>query len=217
VFSGIIEYRGTVVARDPLPNGGATLRVRCEGVERERPEPKDSISIDGACLTATAIASDVVTFDVIPETLRCTTLGEREIGDPVNVEYSLRLGDRLGGHIVYGHVDAAARVIERVPEGQGERMRLERPSALAPMLALKGFVAIDGVSLTIAAVNGDSFEVALIPETLDRTALRARSVGSRVNLEVDPLARYACVILSPSTPLRVNYGAERRSRRTNDD
>jgi riboflavin synthase alpha subunit len=191
VFSGLIEYRGTIVGRDALSNGGATLRVRCDGVERERPEPKDSIAIDGVCLTATAIARDVVTFDVIPQTLRCTTLGTREIGEPVNVEYSLRLGDRLGGHLVYGHVDSAARIIERVPEGQGERVRIERPPALAPMLVPRGFVAIDGVSLTIAAANGDWFEVALIPETLERTALRARAAGSRVNLEVDPLARYA--------------------------
>jgi riboflavin synthase len=208
MFSGLIQYRGTIVARDPLPNGGLTLRVRCEGVQRERPERKDSISIDGACLTATAISGDVVTFDVIPETLRCTTLGERAIGDSVNVEYSLRLGDRLGGHFVYGHVDAAVRVVERVPEGQGERMRLERPAALAPMLVPKGFVAIDGISLTIAAVNGDWFEVALIPETLARTSLRARTVGSRVNLEVDPLARYASDTCHPE---------ERASRRTKDE
>lgn len=195
VFSGLIQYRGAIVARDTLSNGGATLQVRCEGVERERPEAKDSIAIDGVCLTATAVADDVVTFDVIPETLRCSTLGEREIGGPVNVEYSLRVGDRLGGHLVYGHADAAARVVERVPEGQGERVRIERPSELAAMLVPKGFVAIDGVSLTIAAANGDWFEVALIPETLERTALRARAAGSRVNVEVDPLARYAYNLL----------------------
>jgi riboflavin synthase len=190
LFSGIIQYRGTIAARDRLPSGGVTLRVRCEGVERERPEPKDSIAIDGVCLTATAIADDVVTFDVIPETLRCSTLGELAIGAPVNVEYALRLGDRIGGHLVYGHVDAAARVIERAPEGQGERMRIERPARLGSMLVAKGFVAVDGVSLTIAAANGDWFDVALIPETLARTALRARAAGSRVNLEVDPVARY---------------------------
>ncbi len=193
MFSGIIQYRGAVVARETLGKGGATLKVRCEGVERERPEPKDSIAIDGVCLTATAVERDVVTFDVIPETLRCTTLSERAIGETVNLEYALRLGDRLGGHFVYGHVDAAARVLRRTPEGQGERLRVETPEAIRAMLALKGFVAIDGVSLTIAAVNPEWFEVALIPETLERTALGSRKAGTRVNVEVDPLARYACV------------------------
>lgn len=191
MFSGLIQYGGTIVARDTPADGGATLRIRCEGVERERPEPKDSIAIDGVCLTATAIDGDVVTFDVIPETLRCTTIGGFDVGTKVNVEYALRLGDRLGGHFVYGHVDAAARVMDRVPEGQGERLRVERPAAFAAMLVPKGFVAIDGVSLTIAAANADWFEVALIPETLARTTLGARPAGSRVNVEVDPLARYA--------------------------
>lgn len=173
------------------------LQVRCEGVERERPEPKDSIAIDGVCLTATEISQGVVTFEVIPETLRCTTLGDRALGEPVNVEYSLRVGDRIGGHFVYGHVDAAVRVIERVPEGQGERMRVERPRRLAPMLPLKAFVAVDGVSLTVAAAESGWFEVALIPETLARTALSARRAGDRVNLEVDPVARYALGMRDP--------------------
>jgi riboflavin synthase len=193
MFSGIIQYRGVIVASDARKEGGATLQVRCEGVERERPEPKDSVAVDGVCLTATAVAGDVVTFDVIPETLRCTTLRERAVGEAVNLEYALRLGDRLGGHLVYGHVDGAARVLQRTREGQGERMRIETPEAIRPMLALKGFVAVDGVSLTIAAVTREWFEVALIPETLERTALGSRRAGSRVNVEVDPLARYARV------------------------
>jgi riboflavin synthase len=190
VFSGLIQYRGTVVGCASLDSGGVTLHVRCEGVKRERPEAKDSIAIDGACLTATAVDGAVVAFDVIPETLARSTLGERVIGDSVNVEYAMRVGDRIGGHLVYGHVDAAARVLERVPEGQGERLRIAAARTLAPMIALKGFVAIDGVSLTVAAVYADSFDVALIPETLARTTLGSRAPGSRVNLEVDPLARY---------------------------
>jgi riboflavin synthase len=191
MFGGIIAYRGTVTGLDALPEGGITLRVRCEGVERELPEPKDSIAIDGVCLTATEIAGEIVRFDVIPETLACSTLGDRAVGDRVNVEYALRLGERLGGHLVYGHVDAAARVLERTSEGQGERLRIEMPLRLRPMIAPKAFVAVDGVSLTVASTNGDWFEVALVPETLARTTLSARPQGSRVNLEVDPLARYA--------------------------
>ncbi len=191
MFSGLIAYRGAVVALDAHPRGGATLAVRCEGSQMERAEPKDSIAIDGVCLTATAIDGEVVAFDVVPETLECSTLGERTAGELVNVEYALRAGDRLGGHLVYGHVDAAPRVLLRTPEGQGERLRVEMPAPLAPMIARKGFVALDGVSLTVAAVGDEWFEVALVPETLTRTTLGARLPGTRVNLEIDPLARYA--------------------------
>lgn len=189
MFSGLIAYRGTVL--DVVPaSGGLTLAVRCEGVEREAPQPKDSIAIDGVCLTATAVNGETIAFDVVPESLARSTLRDRICGDRVNVEYALRVGDRVGGHFVYGHVDAAARVLERNAEGQGERVRIEAPPSLAPMIALKGFVAVDGVSLTVAAVDEDSFEVALIPETLARTTLGLRPVGARVNLEADPLARY---------------------------
>jgi riboflavin synthase len=191
MFSGIIAYGGSVIAIDALPTGGATLRVRCDGVDREDPEPKDSLAIDGVCLTATAIDGDVVSFDVIPETLTRSTLGRRAAGDAINLEYALRVGDRLGGHFVYGHVDAAARVLSRTSEGQGERIRIERPASLEFAIVEKAFIAIDGVSLTVAAAGEGWFEIALIPETLARTTLKARPPGSSVNVEVDPLARYA--------------------------
>ncbi len=196
MFSGLIGYRGTVVALAPSAQGGATLRVRCEGVAQERPVVKDSIAIDGVCLTAVAIDADTIAFEIVPETLARSTLGERVAGDSVNVEYALRVGDRLGGHYVYGHVDAVASVLGREREGQGERVRIEMPPALAPMIADKAFVAIDGVSLTVAAAGERWFEIALIPETLARTTLGARPVGSRVNLEVDPLARYCYAVSS---------------------
>ncbi len=191
MFSGIVGYRGDVTAIDALPGGGVALSVRCDGVERERPEPKDSIAVDGVCLTATAIAKDVVSFDVIPETLARSTLGRRVLGDAVNVEFALRVGDRLGGHFVYGHIDVTARVLSRQPEGQGERVRIERPERLYFALVDKAFVAVDGVSLTVAAAGDGWFEVALIPETLARTTLGNRPAGSSVNVEIDPLARYA--------------------------
>lgn len=194
MFGGLIAYRGEVVSAEPAENGGITLRVRCEGTKREKPDIKDSIAIDGVCLTVTSQKGKLLSFDVIPETLARSTLGERCKGDRVNVEYALRAGDRIGGHYVYGHVDTRARVIARTPEGQGERVRIERPAALAPMLVEKAFVAIDGVSLTIAAARDDWFEIALIPETLARTTLGARAPGSRVNVEVDPIARYVIAI-----------------------
>lgn len=157
----------------------------------------DSIAINGVCLTATELAADAILFDVIPETLKCSALGDCAAGDIVNVEYALRIGDRLGGHFVYGHVDAAAPVLERSPEGQGERVRIETPPSLAPLIAAKGFLAVDGVSLTVARTRDGWFEIALIPETLARTTLAARPAGSRVNLEADPLARYALAACHP--------------------
>ena len=196
MFSGLIGYRGTVVSRERRTGGGATLVVRAGGVRDEAPSVKDSIAIDGVCLTATRIDGDRIVFDVVPETLARSTLGDLDAGDAVNLEYSLRVGDRMGGHFVYGHVDATATVLARTPEGQGERVRIERPRALAPMIVEKAFIAIDGVSLTVAAAGDDWFEIALIPETLARTTLGARPVGSRVNIEVDPLARYVHAAVS---------------------
>ncbi|MEO6836734.1 MAG: riboflavin synthase [Candidatus Tumulicola sp.] len=200
MFSGLIGYRGRVVALDALPSGGSTLHIRCEGVEREGPNVKDSIAVDGVCLTATAIHGDEVAFDVVPETLARSTLGERRPGDAVNLEYALRVGDRLGGHFVYGHVDATARILTRTPEGQGERVRIERSVSLEAAMTEKAFVAIDGVSVTVAASGDGWFEIALIPETLARTTLGARPPGSRVNVEVDPLARYVLAALRADPP-----------------
>jgi riboflavin synthase alpha subunit len=190
MFSGLVAYRGTVRALERA-GAGSSLRVACEGVAVERPSVKDSIAIDGACLTATRIEGDAISFDVVPETLARTTLGHLREGDAVNVEYALRLGDRMGGHFVYGHIDAAVRVLGVTGEGQGKRLRVERPHALARALAEKGFVALDGVSLTVAAVGDGWFEAALIPETLARTTLGSRAAGDRVNVEIDPIARYA--------------------------
>lgn len=191
MFTGLIGFRGTVVSSASAPGGGTTLTVACEGARSEGAAVKDSIAINGVCLTATQIDGERVRFDVVPETLARSALGDVRPGDTTNVEYSLRAGDRMGGHFVYGHVDATARVLSRTAEGQGERIRIERPAALAPMIVEKAFIAIDGVSLTVAATGEDWFEIALIPETLARTTLGERPVGSRVNLEVDPLARYA--------------------------
>lgn len=196
MFSGLIGYRGSVVSRDPGAGGGVTLVVTAVGVREEAPAVKDSIAIDGVCLTATRIDGDRIAFDVVPETLARSTLGDLHPGDAVNLEYSLRVGDRMGGHFVYGHVDAIATVRARTPEGQGERVRIERPKTLAPMIVDKAFIAIDGVSLTVAAAGDDWFEIALIPETLARTTLGLRPPGSRVNIEIDPLARYVHAAVS---------------------
>lgn len=199
MFSGLIAYRATVLSNEPVAEGGVTFVLACEGAKREGVHAKDSIAVNGVCLTATRVQGKRVRFDVVPETIERSTLGSLREGEQANLEYSLRLGDRMGGHFVYGHVDAAAAVLARTAEGQGERVRIERPYQLAPMIAEKAFIAVDGVSLTVAAVGDDWFEIALIPETLARTTLGERPAGSHVNLEVDPLARYAyCVTLSLS-------------------
>ncbi len=191
MFSGIVAHRGVVAANDAVSGGGARLCVRCDAAADEGVAPKDSVAIDGVCLTVTNADSGLLRFDVVPETLARSTLGDRVPGDRVNLEFAVRAGDRIGGHFVYGHVDAVARVLARVSEGQGERVRFELPAALAFGIVEKAFVAIDGVSLTVAAAGDDWFEVAVIPETLARTTLGERASGATVNLEIDPLARYA--------------------------
>ena len=190
MFSGIISFNGVVEDVAPA-NGGVLLRIRCENAADEDIARKDSVAINGVCLTVTAIDHNVVDFDVVPETLARSALGALRAGDNVNVEYALRLGDRIGGHLVYGHADAAGEVIARNREGQGERMRIALPAQLRPFVRDKGFVSVDGVSVTVAAVGGDWLEIALVPETLRRTTLGRRAPGDKVNLEIDPIARYA--------------------------
>jgi riboflavin synthase len=191
MFNGLIAYTGTVMQATPLDGGGVRLRLRCENASEEEVEAKDSIAVNGVCLTATDVNHNLIDFDVIPETLARSTLGSLREGDVVNIEYSLRVGDRMGGHFVYGHVDAAGEVLSRTPEGQGERMRIALPVTLRPLVCEKAFISVDGVSLTVASTGDAWFDIALIPETLARTTLGRRRVGDRVNLEADPLARYA--------------------------
>lgn len=191
MFSGLIGYLGTVVARDDDPRGGTRLRVRAPEAIAEGVAPKDSIAVSGVCLTVVAHDDAHVTFDVVPETIDRSALGRLKPGDPVNIELSLRLGDRLGGHLVYGHVDATARILEKTPEGQGDRLWVQLPPELAAFVVAKGYVAVDGVSLTVASVAGGRFSIALIPETSARTTLGSKGAGASVNLEIDPIARYA--------------------------
>ncbi len=191
MFSGIISFNGVVEDVAPVNKDGIRLRIRCDSAADEDVEPKDSVAINGVCLTVTAIDHNAIDFDVVPETLARSALRNTRKGESVNVEYALRMGDRIGGHFVYGHVDAASEVVSRTGEGQGERMRIALPAQLRPYVREKGFISVDGVSVTVAAVGDAWFELALIPETMRRTTLGRRAPGDRVNLEIDPLARYA--------------------------
>lgn len=177
-----------------LPDsGGAQLVV-------ERPNDLgsvkngDSIAVNGVCLTVKANAS-TITFDVVPETLARSNLGGLAAGDLVNLEPSLRFGEQIGGHMVYGHVDGTCQILRKDPEGQGFRLWCSTPPALRRMVVEKGCVALDGASLTVAAVEEGRFAVALIPETLKRTTLGRKGVGLSLNIEADPVARYVAGML----------------------
>jgi riboflavin synthase len=191
MFSGLIAHLGRVAAIRGSRAEGLTLDVDAPGAIADGVAAGDSIAINGVCLTVVRFDASRLTFDVVPESVKRAGLDALRAGDPVNVELSLRLGDRLGGHLVYGHVDATAAVLAKTPEGQGHRLTVARPREIAPFIVEKGYVAVDGVSLTVASVSDDRFTIALIPETSRRTTLGTKEAGARVTLEVDPVARYA--------------------------
>jgi riboflavin synthase len=148
------------------------------------------VAVAGACLTATTVSADGFDADVMNQTLGLTTLGELEPGAPVNLEPALRAGEPLGGHIVQGHVDGVGEVVSVSEDGFARRVRVRVPDGLERYLVEHGSVTVAGVSLTVAGLEGDAFEVSLIPETLERTTLGAAQRGARVNLELDVVARY---------------------------
>lgn len=187
MFGGIIDAIGRVRSCDDVP-GGKTLRVTAAGYWTGT-EAGASIAIDGVCLTVTRIDGEDATFDVVTETLRCTTLGDLRSGTRVNLQKSLAVGDRIDGHFVQGHVDATA-TISGVEESAAESKWwfAPTPGALSYVIP-KGGVAVDGISLTVVDVESGRFSVALIPTTLERTTLGAKRRGDRVNIETDILAR----------------------------
>lgn len=193
MFTGIIE--ATAVIEGVEPRGGGTRVV----LETARPLDDlrlgESIAVNGACLTVTARRGRRFSADVSPETLRRTTLGRLSPGDRVNLERALRLGDRLGGHVVQGHVDGVGTLDAITPDAQWSLYRFRAPAALLPYVIEKGSIAIDGVSLTVFACRGPRFSVALIPHTLDATTLGLRRPGDRVNVEADILLKQIAAML----------------------
>lgn len=185
MFCGIVEK--TLRVEDAADGaGGRRLTLAADWTDVRCGQ---SIAVNGCCLTVAQIGDGTIGFDVVPETLRKTNLGLLQRGDRVNVERSLRVGDRLDGHFVQGHVDGRALLTESKCSPEEARLRLEAPAELAPYLVPEGSVALDGVSLTIAAVRGNIFEVALIPTTLQLTTLGQKSPGWPFNLEADILAK----------------------------
>jgi riboflavin synthase len=154
-----------------------------------------SIGCSGACLTVVAVEPGAFSVQASVETLACTTLGQWEVGTPVNLERPLRLGDELGGHLVLGHVDGVARIVERRPEAESVRFAFEAPKELVPFIAPKGSVALDGVSLTVNELAQDRFGVNIIPHTLSCTTFGRAQPGQQMNLEIDLIARYVARLL----------------------
>lgn len=194
MFTGIVEELGWVVGRDERPDA-ARFTVRGALVCSDA-RPGDSIAVNGVCLTVVRVDDDVFTTDVMGETLRRSSLGPAGIGDRVNLERAAKLGDRVGGHFVQGHVDGTGTVLSRTAQGgpedpvPWELVRIGLPPGLARYVVEKGSVAVDGVSLTVVDAGTDEFSLGLIPTTLELTTLGLRRPGDLVNLEVDVLAKY---------------------------
>jgi riboflavin synthase len=189
VFTGIIQSVGRIAA---IEGGGQDIRLRIETgkLPLDSVALGDSIATSGVCLTVTELPGDGYWADVSPETLSLTTLGQKSVGDAVNLEPSLTLNTPLGGHLVSGHVDGVGRIDSIVEDARFWRVSVEAPANLARYIAVKGSICVDGTSLTVNQVTGPRFELTIIPQTWDETVFSEYAVGSAVNLEVDVIARY---------------------------
>jgi riboflavin synthase len=197
MFTGIVEELGEVAG---IERRGDAARLTIRGSTRDT-SPGESISVNGVCLTVTGITDETFTADVMGETLDRSGLGALTPGAPVNLERSVRLADRLGGHLVQGHVDATGTVISRTPAADWDQVRISLPGKISRYVVEKGSIAVDGISLTVSALSPAAaaegwFEVCLIPETLKRTTLGTREPGDTVNLEVDVIGKYVERLLS---------------------
>ncbi len=184
MFTGIVEEVGAVVSIS-----SNAMTVRAEKVISDL-KPGDSIAVNGACLTAVSLSDSEFSVDLSPETMRRTSLGSLAAGGAVNLERALSAADRMGGHIVQGHVDGTGRITSAKDDGDSVIFRVRAPSRLMPYIVEKGFIAVDGISLTVVKVATSSFTLTVIPYTFRNTNMQTLSVGDRVNLEADVLAKY---------------------------
>ena len=197
MFTGIVEGTGTVAALAAATDGsGARLEVEAPWLADEL-RLGESVAVNGCCVTVAEVTAAGFAADLVAETLRRTALGGLTAGARVNLERPMALGGRLGGHLVQGHVDGVARVLDRTPVGDGEEVRIELPQDLDRYVVEKGSIAVDGVSLTVAGVGLGWFAVALVPHTLRATILSDRRPGDLVQLEVDVVAKYVERLVTP--------------------
>ena len=196
MFTGIVQEVGKVRARENR-GGDARIVIAFDKLRSSDFRIGDSICVQGCCLTATELPEGAFAADVSNETLSLTTLGDLAAGSPVNLEPSLKAGDALGGHLVSGHIDGVAQVVAISGDARSTRLKIAVPADLARYIARKGSVAVDGVSLTVNEVDGATFGVNIIPHTQTVTTLGKLTVGARVNLEVDQVARYVERLVAP--------------------
>ena len=189
MFTGLIQSVGRIAAREAR-GGDVRLRIDADALPLHDVQLGESIAVSGVCLTVVAFDAQFIDVDVSNETLACTTLGTLAIGAAVNLERALLATDRLGGHLVSGHVDGVGCVLSVIDDARSQRWRIEAPPALLRYIAGKGSICVDGVSLTVNVVDDTSFEVNLIPHTLAHTAFGEIVIGTPVNLEADLVARY---------------------------
>jgi riboflavin synthase len=206
MFTGLVEGVGEIVGIAPQAEGlRLTVKTSFPAGDLAQGE---SVAVAGACLTVVALGPDAAAFEVSPETLARTNFPLKKVGDRVNLERSLRLGDRLGGHLVTGHVDNVGVVKERREGSHHFQLNIETPAALSRFIIEKGSIAVDGVSLTVNAVQGQAFTVNIIPFTAQATTLAALRVGDRVNLETDIIGKYVARLLGKEAPQGEGVTAE---------
>ncbi|HBR68178.1 MAG TPA: riboflavin synthase [Rhodospirillaceae bacterium] len=193
MFTGLVQDVGTVCS---IENRGVDLRLEIEtNIDLKKVSSGASIAVSGVCLTATEIKKNCFFTDVSAETLRKTIIKDWRVGERVNIEPSLRLGDELGGHFVFGHVDGTAEIMNIKEEGQSYMIKVKAPRTLMPYIAQKGSVALDGISLTVNEVGSDYFTVNIIPQTWAKTTIGMKKAGDLLNIEIDMLARYVARML----------------------
>lgn len=206
MFTGLIEDLGEITALEPIA-GGVRMEIRT-GLSVSEIELGDSIAVDGTCLTAVAFTENSFAVDMSEETLRCTRFAEARVGETVNLERALRFGARLGGHLVQGHVDAVGRLVDITPVGDGYEVTWELPEEMLPEVVRKGSITIDGISLTVARLEGNRATAAIIPHTAEHTTVTKRPINSLVNIESDLIGKYVRRVLGQLTgDTRANLGA----------
>jgi riboflavin synthase len=189
MFTGLVKDVGRIDAIDEVDGGGHRLTIATE-LDTDDFEIGESIAVDGACLTVVRIDGETFSVDISPETREVTTLGRRDVGDGVHLERALRVGDRLGGHFVTGHIDAVGEVVDRRVESDCWELTLSAPPPVARYLLPKGSITVDGVSLTVNTVDAETFGLTIIPHTAEKTKLADYETGQKVNLEADLLGKY---------------------------